>query len=235
MFAVVAWVTGDPISGSAATEKFISTAVKLVDSVQGNHDEVIAAFGVRLTVQHGNVKAQWIPILFVDVLSAGDVKATMTANGGGSNYVLTFGVSDASQMQVNGGLLGKQSGSFRHVGISTITNGTSALPATLLESGDNRLLAQLWDVASSGQFVEKSRVDGHPATALATTSANIGLADDRDFNEVKEVAMDFWKIGTASLGGPPTPESIVVAAATMADSSLGLFQFGASVNTVIVG
>jgi hypothetical protein len=47
-------------------------------------------------------------ILFVNILSAGDVKATMTANGGGSNYVLSFGVSDASQMQVAGGLLGKQ-------------------------------------------------------------------------------------------------------------------------------
>jgi len=66
-------------------------------------------------------------------------------------------------------------------------------------------------------------------------NGRLSRAYDSDFDVVKEVAMDFWKIGTASYGGPPTPESIVVAAAAMADSSLGLFQFGASVNTVIVG
>lgn len=86
-----------------------------------------------------------------------------------------------------------------------------ATAAVRLQGGKLRLC--LWNISKNGR---------------------LSRAYDKDFEVVKEVSMDFWGIFTNTVG-PPTPESTVVAAATMADNSLGLFSFGAYVNTIISG
>jgi hypothetical protein len=189
IYGALAFVT-EGATAPLAVEKFVQSGVELVNSVTKSGDQVIAAFGVNVTIDHGNIRAQWIPMQSVGLTSAGDVKCKMTANGGDSNYDLSFLVVDASQLQVGGGLMGKQSGSFKHVSLSVISNGTNVLPATVLEASDDSLLVQTWEQGTSGEFTEKSRVKGQPATALATTAGGVGLVaavQDKDGGKLKAI------------------------------------------------
>lgn len=149
IYGALAFVT-EGATAPLAVEKFIQSGVELVNSVTKSGDQVIAAFGVHVTIDHGNIRAEWIPMQSVALTSTGDVKCKMTANGGDSNYDLSFSVVDASQLQVGGGLMGKQSGSFKHVSVSVVSNGTDVLPATVLETSDESLLVQAWDQGTSG-------------------------------------------------------------------------------------
>jgi len=190
IYAAIAFAT-EGATAPLAVEKFVQSGVDLVNSVTKSGDQVIAAFGVHVTIDHGNIRAQWIPMQSVGLTSTGDVKCKMTANGGDSNYDLSFSVVDASLMQVATAAVRLQGGSFKHVSLSVVSNGADVLPATVLETGDDSLLVQIWDQdKTSGQFTEKSRVKGQPATALATTAGSLGLAaavQDKDSGKLKAI------------------------------------------------
>ena len=192
IYAALAFAT-EGATAPLAVEKFVESGIALVNSVQRSGDQVIAAFGVHVTIDHGNIKAKWIPMSSASLTFTGDVKAKMSANGGDSNYDLSLEVVDATEMLVGGGPMTKQSGSFKHVGISVVSNGTDVLPATVLETVDDSLLVQTWDQGTSGQLAEKSRVKGYPATALATTAGSLGLAaavQDKQSGNLKAIQWD---------------------------------------------
>ena len=189
----------DPDLAEQAVEKWIQTGVQLVQSVVKSGDQVIGVFGVRLAVDHGNVKAEWVPMQTIDVTSQGDVRANLHATGSRANYTLSSGVEDAALLSWGGGIASTADKPVRNVavvGLNILGDG-EVYAATVVQKDDDHLMSTVWAPPSSGSlFSEKSHAEGTTVSDLAASAVQLsngnlaGAFQDKDSGKLKVVVWD---------------------------------------------
>ena len=192
-------IAEDPDLAGQAVEKWVQTGVQLVESVVKSGDQVIGVFGVRLAVDHGNVKAEWVPMQTIALTSQGDVKATLHATGSKANYTLSSSVEDPALLAWGGGIASTATKPVRDVAVAglNILGDGEVYAATVVQKNDDHLTATVWQPPTSGsQFTEKSHADGTTIAGLAAAGVQLsngnlaGAFRDKDSGKLKVVVWD---------------------------------------------
>ena len=189
----------DPELATQALEKWIQTGIQLVESVQKSGDQVIGVFGVHLSVDHGNVKARWVPMVSITATSQGDVKASFQATGSNANYTLSSSVLDSAILTWGGGLAAVTNTPVKDVAVAglRILGDGEVYAGTVVQKDDDHLLATVWAPPDSGSlFSEKSHTEGTTVSGLAASAVQLsngnlaGAFQDKDTGKLKVVVWD---------------------------------------------
>jgi hypothetical protein len=195
-----ALLTEDPDLAGQALEKWVQTGIDLVQSVQKSGDQVIGVFGVKLSVDHGNVKARWLPMKEIAVTSQGDVKAAFHATGSNSVYNLSTSVLDPALVTWGGGVASTAATPSSDVGVAglVILGDGEVYAGTVVQKDADHLLATVWAPPTSGSlFTEKSHIEGTTISKLAVSAVQLnqgnlaGAFREKDTGNLKVVV---WNV-----------------------------------------
>jgi len=196
---LAAIIAEDPDLAGKAAEKWVETGIQLVESVVKSGDQVIGVFGVHLSVDHGSVKARWVPMQTIEVTSQGDVKATLHATGSKANYTLSSSVMDSSSLAWGWGVASTATKPVSDAAVAgmRILGDGEVYAATVVQKNDDHLLATVWEPPADGsQFAEKNHAEGSTISGLASAAVQLsngnlaGAFQDKDTGKLKVVVWD---------------------------------------------